>query len=320
MAPAEPGVARYPHAGTRAPPRADRLGPFSPAMYDPSAERGYFVNTEFFEVETKDKVASVRMARPKRFNTLDADFWRELPEIVRALDRTGETRAIVLSSTGRHFSAGLDLEMLASMGGSGAPGSEADARANVRRRVLQLQSAFNALEDARAPVIAVIQGGCIGGGLDMVAACDIRYATANAFFCVGEINFGLTADLGTLQRLPKIVPQGVARELAYTGRRLPAERAREVGLVNAVFSGPEEALEAAMETAREIAAHAPAAIWGTKEAVNFARDHSVSESLEQIATWQAGMFRPEDVQEAMLARRKRRPPRYEDLPPLPDPV
>ncbi|MDJ0850699.1 MAG: crotonase/enoyl-CoA hydratase family protein [Myxococcota bacterium] len=275
---------------------------------------------EFFEVETKDQIASVRMVRPKRFNTLDADFWRELPQIVRTLDRTGETRAIVLSSTGRHFSAGLDLEMLASMGGDESPGGEGDARAGVRRRVLQLQSAFNALESARAPVIAVVQGGCIGGGLDMVAACDIRYATANAFFCIGEINFGLTADLGTLQRLPKLVPQGVVRELAFTGRRLSAERAREVGLVNEVLPGPEEALEAAMETAREIAAHAPAAVWGSKEAVNYARDHTVPESLEQIATWQAGMFRPEDVREALLARRKRRAPRYEDLPPLPDPV
>ena len=122
------------------------------------------------------------------------------------------------------------------------------------------QQAFNALETARMPVIAVVQGGCIGGALDMVAACDIRYATSDAFFCIGEINFGMTADLGTLQRLPKLVPQGVVRELAYTGRRLPAERAREVGLVNEVLPGPEEALEAAMATAREIAAHAPAAI------------------------------------------------------------
>jgi len=276
------------------------------------------MSQEFFSVETKDKIASLRMVRPKRFNSLDADFWGELPRVVRALDRSGEVRAIVLSSTGRHFSAGMDLAMLASMGGDTAPSAEADGRANVRHRVLQLQQAFNALETARMPVIAVIQGGCIGGALDMVAACDIRYATRDAFFCVGEINFGMTADLGTLQRLPKLVPQGVVRELAYTGRRLTAERAREVGLVNEVLPGPEEALEAAMQTAREIAAHAPAAVWGTKEAVNHARDHSVPESLDYMATWQSGMFRPEDVQEALLARRKRRPPDFEDLPPIPD--
>lgn len=273
---------------------------------------------EFFSVEIKDKIASVRMHRPKRFNSFDADFWRELPQIVHALDRSGETRVIVLSSSGRHFSAGMDLERLASMGGDGTPGAEADGRANARRRVLQLQQAFSALETARMPVIAVVQGGCIGAALDMVAACDIRYATSDAFFCIGEINFGMTADLGTLQRLPKLVPQGVVRELAYTGRRLPAGRAREVGLVNEVFPGPAEALEAAMATAREIAAHAPAAIWGTKEAVNYARDHSVPESLDYMATWQSGMFRPEDVQEALQARRKRRPPQFDDLPPTPD--
>jgi len=275
------------------------------------------VTWQFFSVETKDKIASVRMVRPKRFNTLDADFWRELPEILRALDRGGDTRAIVLSSTGRHFCAGLDLEMLASMGGR--KGAEANGRANVRRRVLQLQSVFNAIETVRAPVIASIHGGCIGGGLDMIAACDIRYASSNAFFCIGEINFGMTADLGTLQRLPKLIPHGLLRELAYTGRRLPAQRALEIGLVNEVFPDAEQAFEAAMESAREIAAKAPAAVWGSKEALNYARDHGVSESLEHVATWQSGMFRPEDVQEALMARRKRRAPRFDDLPPTPEP-
>ncbi len=151
----------------------------------------------------------------------------------------------------------------------------------------------------------------------MVAACDIRYAAADAFFCIQEINVGMSADLGTLQRLPKLIPAGVVRELAYTGRRLSAERAHQLGLVNEVFPSAQEALDAAMETAREIAAHAPAAIWGTKEAINYARDHSVPESLDYMATWQSGMFRPEDVQEALLARRKRRSPQFEDLPPLP---
>ena len=173
------------------------------------------------------------------------------------------------------------------------------------------------LESARFPVIAAIQGGCIGGGLDLVAACDIRYATAEAFFCVQEINVGMAADLGTLQRLPKLIPDGVARELSYTGRRMEAARAREVGLVNEVYEDAEATLEAALATAREIAAQAPAAIWGTKEAINFTRDHAVSESLEAMATWQAGMFRPQDVQEAMVARRKRRKPEFGDLPPIP---
>ncbi len=274
------------------------------------------METSFFDVDTKDQIAHVRMARPKRFNALDADFWRELPALLGELDASGDVRAIVLSSTGRHFSAGMDNEMLASLGPDPS-GSESDARANVRARATQLQEVFNALEEVRMPVIAVIQGGCVGGALDMVVACDIRYSTANAFFCIGEINHAITADLGTLQRLPKLIPPGVVRELAFTGRRLPAESALRLGLVNEVFEGPEAALEAALQTAREIAAQAPAAIWGTKVALNYARDHSVADSLDQVATWQSGMFRPGDVGEAMLARRKRRPPSFENLPPRP---
>ena len=285
-------------------------------MYAPAAS-GAHLDYSFFSVETKDQIASVQMVRPKRFNSLDAEFWRELPLLLADLDRGGDIRAIVLSSTGRHFSAGIDLQILGSMGDNAPGESESTARGGTRMRVLQLQSVFNALEEVRVPVLAVIHGGCIGGALDMVSACDLRFATEDAFFCIGEVNYGLTADLGTLQRLPKLIPQGIVRELAYTGRQMPAEEARQVGLVNRVFPTLDEAVAGAMETAREIAARAPAAIWGTKVALNHARDHSVPESLDQIATWQAGMFRPEDVQEAMLARRKRRAPVFEDLPPWP---
>jgi len=167
------------------------------------------------------------------------------------------------------------------------------------------------------PVLAAVQGGCIGGAVDLVTACDLRYASADAFFCVQEINIGITADVGTLQRLGSVVPEGVARELAYTGRRMPAGRAYEVGLVQQVYADPGALVEGVLETAREIAAKSPLAIWGTKVAMNYARDHGVDESLEQIATWQAGMFQPADMMEAFTAKAEKRPPVFPDL--LPEP-
>jgi enoyl-CoA hydratase len=265
-----------------------------------------------FEVETADDVAHLRMSRPDELNTLCREFWSELPEIVREIDAAASARAIVISSTGRHFTAGLDLDMLA--------GEIVDrkaevgrARANLRELVLHLQNSISCLEQARMPVLAAIQGGCVGGGVDLVTACDMRYCTEDSWFCIQEINIGLTADVGTLQRLPKIVPEGPVRELAYTGRRMPAARAREIGLVNEVYVDQETMLEAVMQTAREIAERSPLAIWGTKEMLNYTRDHSVYESLNYIATWQSGMFQNPDLVEAFESRREGRAPVYADL-------
>ena len=167
------------------------------------------------------------------------------------------------------------------------------------------------------PVIAAVQGGVIGGAVDLVTACDLRYATEDAFFCVQEINIGMTADVGTLQRLGKVVPEGFAREMAYTGRRVPAQRAYEVGLVQEVYADHESLLEGVLDTAREIAAHSPLAVWGTKVAMNYARDHTVDDALEQIATWQAGMFQPADMAEAFTAKLEKRAPVFPEL--LPEP-
>jgi enoyl-CoA hydratase len=272
---------------------------------------------ECFELELKDGVAHLRMSRPEAMNTMTPAFWRELPALVGELSDAGEARAIVLSSTGKHFTAGMDLAVF--QGGSLglAPKDEEPGRARSRTReaALRFQESFNALERARVPVLAAIQGGCIGGGVDMISACDARYCTADAFFCIQEINLGLTADVGTLQRLPKLIPAGVVRELAYTGRRMNAARAKEVGLVNEVYPTQDTMLARVLEIAREIADKSPLAIWGTKQMLNYARDHSVEDGLEYVATWQAGMFFGTDMAEAFRAKTEKRKPVFPNNPP-----
>ncbi len=265
-----------------------------------------------FEVEEAGGVAHVRLSRPEEFNSMVREFWTELPEIVGHLDDSGKTRAIVISSTGKHFCSGLDLSLF-----SGSPSSSnADlsrSRAKSRETCLALQAALTSIEQARMPVLVAIQGGCIGGGIDLSTACDMRYCSEDAFFCVQEINIGLAADVGTLQRLPKVIPEGHAREMAYTGRRMSSAWAREVGLVNTVYPDHATLIEGVLEIAGEIAERSPMAMWGSKEMLNFARDHSVAEGLNYVATWQAGMFHGEDTKEAFEARQEKRKPDFDDL-------
>jgi enoyl-CoA hydratase len=276
---------------------------------------------ECFDVEIRDKVAHVRLNRPDAMNSMVPAFWMELPRIISEIDDEASARAIVISSTGKHFSAGMDLAVFTGGGGgqatAGGSGEAGRRRAYLRQSAMMLQDSFNAFERARMPVLAAIQGGCVGGAVDMVTACDSRYATDDAFFVIQEINIGMTADVGTLQRLPKLIPEGVARELAYTGRRMPAARAKEVGLVNEVFPTQGEMLEAVMEIAHDIASKSPLAIWGTKEMINFTRDHSVADALNYIATWQTGMFQPADMAESFAAKTDKRDPEFDDL--LPNP-
>jgi enoyl-CoA hydratase len=271
-----------------------------------------------FTIETVGKVAHLQLNRPDAYNSMTREFWSELPQAVRALDATGETRALVISSTGKHFCAGMDLGVFS--GGVGAPADGAGAskeegrvRARLRETVLALQDSFTALETARFPVLAAIQGGCIGGAVDMVSACDLRFASSDAFFCVQEINIGMTADVGTLQRLPKIIPDGIAREMAYRGNRVPAARAAEIGLVNEVFDTHEALVDGTLAIAQEIASKSPLAIWGTKEMATYTRDHSVADSLRHMAAWQSGMFQPADMMETFVAKSEGRDPEFDDL-------
>ena len=273
-----------------------------------------------FDVEVANKVAHIRLNRPEHLNSMVREFWVELPEIVRNLDARGDVRAIVLSSTGRHFCAGMDLGVFSSGDTAITPGDADEmgrVRARLRQTALMLQESFTAFEKARMPVLAAIQGGCIGGAVDMVTAADMRYASADAFFVIQEINIGMTADVGTLQRLPKIIPDGVARELAYTGRRMSAQRALEVGLVNQVFPTHEELVTGVLEIANEIASKSPLAIWGTKEMLLYSRDHSVADGLNHIATWQTGMFQPSDMAESFMAKAEGRETNFPDLLPVP---
>jgi len=243
------------------------------------------------------------------------DFWADLPRLVHVIDNEARARVIVIASTGKHFTSGMDISVFT--GGDLASEGDRAARADAFRHfVALLQRTFSCLDEARIPVIAAVQGGCIGAGVDMISSCDIRYASQDAFFQIQEINLAMTADVGTFPRLCKLIPEGWVRELAYAGRRLEAAKAKEIGLVNEVFATHEDMLAHVMELAREIAAKSPVAVAGSKRMINYARDHSIIDALDYIATWQAGMFAPEHMMEALAAKAQKRSPTFPNLHPL----
>ena len=269
---------------------------------------------ECFALTIEGHVAHLVLNRPDAMNTMNPRFWRELDDILSQLHREGSARVLVISSTGKHFSAGMDL---ATFGDAIAMDDRTpEGRAAIYDLLTDMQSTFTRLETMRIPVIAAIHGGCIGGAVDMVTACCIRYATSDAFFCIQEINIGMVADVGTLQRLPKLVPLGVVKELAYTGRRLGAQKALGYGLVNEVFDSQPAMLEAAMACAREIAAKPPVAIWGTKQVIHYTRDHSVEDSLRQMGWVQGAIWSNAHVRESVTAMKEKRAGEFPGLPGL----
>ena len=277
------------------------------------------MNYESFSVDIQDRIAHIVLTRPEKRNSMIPAFWRDLPAIVEDIDGNARARAIVISSTGPHFCSGMDL---ATFGGGGGGGTdEAAARAARIRHgasfydgALNTQRSLSCLEECRIPVLAAVQGGCIGGGVDMVSACDMRYATEDAYFTIFEINIGMTADVGTFPRLCKLIPEGIVRELAYTGRRMSAAEAKEIGLVNRVYADQEAMLEGVFDVAREIASKPPLAVYGCKRMINYARDHSTADGLDYIAIWNASFLQGAEMQEAMLANRQKRPGEFVDLP------
>lgn len=245
---------------------------------------------------------------------MNSVFWRELHAVLTQLHQSGKARALVISSTGKHFSAGMDL---ATFNDAILLNEEtAEGRAAIFDSLTDMQHTFTLLETLRVPVIVAIQGGCIGGAVDLVTACCMRYASADSFFCIQEINIGMVADVGTLQRIPKLLPMALVKELAYTGRRLSAQKALNYGFVNEVLPTHEATVEASLKAAQEIAHKPPVAIWGTKQVLHYARDHSTEDSLRHMGWLQGAIWSNANVREAVTANRQKRQPVFADLAPL----
>lgn len=268
-----------------------------------------------FDVSIENNIAHIVMSRPEKRNAMSPDFWRELPEIIRDIDDNSKARVIVLSSTGPIFSAGIDVSMLSSaeVAGKGDK-NHPQHGAGFYNTVKRLQDSFSALEACRIPVLAAIQGGCIGGGVDLITACDMRYGTEDSFITIYEINVGMTADVGTFPRILNHMPEGIVRELAYTGRKMHAGECKARGLYNEVYDSVDTMMTAVMEMAADIASKPPLAIYGCKRIITYSRDHSTADALDNIAVWNMSMLIPSEMMEAMVSKGEKRAGNYKDLP------
>ena len=267
---------------------------------------------ETLQVTLQDHIATVRLNRPDKANAMNATMWQEIRTAFQWVDDTPEARVAVLQAEGKLFTAGIDLGMMMSLAPQQSGGCDGRAREQLRRNVLELQDTLTSLERCRKPVLAAIHGACIGGGIDLITCADMRYASHDAYFTIKEIDIGMVADVGTLQRLPRLVGEGMARELAYTGRKFSAAEALEMRLVNRVFENREALYAGVHEIALTIASKSPLSIRGTKEMITYARDHSVADGLNYIATWNAAMLMSQDLTEAMGANMGKRAPTFSD--------
>ena len=275
------------------------------------------MNYESFKYSSEEGIGHLVLNKGEDLNKMTMNFWYELPKILDEIDRDASLRVLILSSTGKHFCAGMDLKNFGTLGNDSEKKTNVPDKArigeNLYRVAKELQDMLSKLEKLRIPVLAGIQGGCIGGGLDLVTAADMRFASKDAFFCIQEINIGMAADIGTLQRLPRVITEGKVRELAYTGRRMPAEEALEAGLVNKVYESHEEMVAGIKEMATVIASKSPLAVYGTKAILNFSRDHTIAEGLEYNALWSGAMLPQEDMAEAMMSNMEKRDPEFKDM-------
>jgi enoyl-CoA hydratase len=263
-------------------------------------------------VQRSGIVAEVVLTGPGKGNSLGPDFWREIPEVFAGLDRDDQVQAVILRGEGSHFSYGLDLPAMV-----GEPVMQlADAglaaeRTQLFNTILRMQEAGTCVAECRKPVIAAVAGWCIGAGLDLIAACDVRLCSADARFSLREVKVAIVADIGSLQRLPAIIGQGNTRELALTGKDIDAAHAQRIGLVNEVYATPEALLEAARAMARQIAENPPLVVQGIKRVLNEAQRSATAEGLRHVALWNAAFMPSHDLREAFAAFLERRPPRFE---------
>jgi enoyl-CoA hydratase len=270
------------------------------------------MNYETLSVTLENHIATVRLNRPEKANAMNATMWQEIRKAFQWVDETPEARVAILEGEGKLFTAGIDLQMMMGLGPQIQNECDGRSREALRRVILDLQDTLTSLERCRKPVLAAVHGACVGGGIDLITCADMRYCSADAYFTIKEIDIGMTADVGTLQRLPKLIGEGMARELAYTGRKFTAEEAREMRLVNRVFESREALRAGVLKIATSIAAKSPLSIRGTKEMITYARDHSVADGLNYIATWNAAMLMSKDLQEAMMANLGKRTAEFKD--------
>jgi len=281
-------------------------------MTEPLSSTTQDLDYKTLHLSIENKIAHVTFNRPEKANALNELAWKELKDCFEQLDELPEARVVVLSGNGKHFCSGIDLSLLIGMSNKVNDSCDGRMREKLRKLVFQLQAPINAIEACSKPVIAAIHGGCIGGGIDIVSACDMRYATKDAYFTIKEIDMGMVADLGTLQRLPKLIGEGIAREMAYTARKVSGTEAQQIQLVNAAYESREELMEKVMEVAQTIASKSPLSIRGTKEMLNYTRDHSVADGLNFIATWNAAMILSEDLTTAVQASMTKKNPEFRD--------
>ncbi len=269
-------------------------------------------------VERRNHVAIVWLDRPRRLNALAPSFWLDFPAAIEALGVDDEIRAIVVAAKGRAFSIGIDLEAFGPALASGTLDEDAEPapspvsqRMALRRMIKTLQHTISSVAECPKPVIAAVHGYCIGAGIDLITACDIRYAAANSTFSIRETRLAIVADVGTLQRLPRIIDPGSVAELAYTGRDFDVGEAASLGLVSKVLPDAEATLAAALETAELIAANSPLAVEGTKAVLRAGDGRTVDEALDYVALWNAAFLHSDDLGEALAAFVEKRDPKFE---------
>jgi enoyl-CoA hydratase len=257
-------------------------------------------------------IATITLNRPEKANAMNAPMWQDVRQAMRWADETPYVRVVIIAGSGANFCSGIDLNMLMALGEKIKDADQARMQEKLRHIILDLQDCLTAIERCKKPVIASIHGACVGGAIDLITCCDMRYAATDAYFSIKEIDIGMTADVGTLQRLPKIINPAIVRELAFTGRQIQADEALNIGLINRVFDSSALLMQSVNDIAMTIAAKSPLAIRGTKEMLNYARDNTVADGLNYVATWNAAMLMSADLEEAMLAKLEKRAPVFRD--------